>query len=108
MVVVDALPTSTGCGGDSGRIGIGIGSPWLSSLGPPLMTSPGRLGLPVIAVVPSLDGTRVVGAIRSLMFPSLVPSSRNVSPGFRPGCSAEVVLAPSLSRGSLVGSALEP
>ena len=44
------------------------------------------------------------------MFPSLVPSSRSVFPGFRPCecCSVAVVPAPSLSKASLPWSESEP
>ena len=107
MVVVVGPPTSTGCGGVTGRVGIGISGPWPMLLGPPLMTNPGWLGLPVVVVIPSLGGTRVASVIGSLMFPSLVPSSRSVFPGFHLGCLAVVVPALSPSKDSLLELELE-
>ena len=107
MVVVVVPLTGTRCSGGSGRIGTGIGDSWFSLLGLPLMTSPGRLGLLVVAAIPSLDGTRAVTVIGSLMFLSLVPLSRSVFPGFCPCCLAEVVLAPCPSRGLLLESESE-
>ena len=54
MVVVANPLVGIGYSGGSGRIGTGIGDPWLSLPGPPLTTNPGRLGLPVVAAVPLL------------------------------------------------------
>ena len=108
MVVVVGPPTGTGCSGPTGGVGIGIGGPWPVLLDPPLTTNPGRLVLPVVAVVPLLDETRAASMIGSLMFLSLVPLSRSVFPGFCPCCLAEVVLAPSPSRGLLLESESEP
>ena len=106
MVVVVGPSTSTGCGGATGGLRIGIGGPWPVLLDPPLTTNPSRLVLPVVVVIPLLGGTRAASVIGSLMFPSLAPSSRSVSPGFRLDCLAVVVPAPSSSRVSLLE--LEP
>ena len=108
MVVVVGLLTGTGCSEATGRVGTGIGDPWLASLGPPLATNPGWLVLPVVAVVPLLGGTRAASVIGSLMFLSLAPSSQSVSLGFCLDCLAVVVPAPSPSRDSLLESELEP
>ena len=109
MVVAFNPLTDTGCSGVFGRIGIGIVGSWLALLGRPLVTNPGQVTPPVVVVIPLLDGTRAATVIRSLMFPSLVPSSRSVSPGFHPCscCSMAVVLAPSLSEGPLLWSESE-
>ena len=108
MVVVVGPLTGTGCSGATGGVGIGIGDPWPVLLGPPLATNPSQLVLPVVAVVPLLGGTRAASVIGSLMFLSLAPSSRSVSPGFHLDCLAVVVPTPSPSRDSLLESELEP
>ena len=108
MAVVVDPPAGTGCSGGLGRIGIGIGDPWLVSLDLFLVTNPSLIALLATIVVPSLDGTRVAVVTRSLMFRSLAPSSRSVLPGFRPCGSAVVVLVPSPSKGSLLGLESEP
>ena len=56
MVVVGTPLARIGCSGGSGKIGTGIGDSWLSLLGPPLATNPGRITLLVIVVVPSSSG----------------------------------------------------
>ena len=101
-------PTGIGCGGATGGVGIGIGGPWPTLLGPSLMTNPGQLVFPIVVVVPSLGGTQVAIVIGSLMFLSLAPSFQSVSPGFRLGCSAVVVPASSPSRDLLLELELEP
>ena len=57
MEVVVGPLAGTGCSGVFGRIGIGIGDPWLLLPGPPLTTNPSRVAPPVVVVVPSLGGT---------------------------------------------------
>ena len=57
MVVVVGPPAGTGCNGAIGRIGTGIGGPWLVPPGLFLATNPGQATFPAATVVPSLDGT---------------------------------------------------
>ena len=110
MVVVVGPPAGTGCNGAIGRIGTGIGGPWLVPPGLFLATNPGQIALSVVVVTPLLGGIQAATVTRSLMFPSLVPSSWSVSPGFCPCscCLVVVVLAPSPSKGSLLWLELEP